>query len=217
MNSEEIEIYGWILNSIQHPLDNDDINCLDIDVEDQESDCDDDYSSEDEHLEAPDDPDYQPEEAKNEIVCFDNEKKLRIYQAIRSRPNQSVESLAKRLRVSSSIIYNYMNILKQGPSLRVKFRRLDKILFDEFCRLRESGFLIRYNDLRQFALEFATELGIPKEKFHAGPSWLLKFKRKNRIVVRKITRFMTQRQFISLDTIQKGRIRWESERSIAAI
>ena len=216
LNCDELEVYRQIMNFMQHAFDNDSISCLDIDVEEPESDMSSEEEDTDEEQQSnitsvkraklDSDLDFDPTEyLPTGSTRLHPHKAKQLIETLKSRPNQSPDAIASRVNVNVRTVYAYKKALKDGGSIRKKLQQLDSLLFDEFCDLREAGLLIRDNDLRQMALDIAAKLEIASDQFRACESWIYRFKKHHRIKIRKITRYMTYRQFVCLDSIaQEG-------------
>ncbi len=63
------------------------------------------------------------------------------------------------------------------------------IVCELFHASRAAGFQIHY--LRLWALHKVHKIGLSTNSFQAFDTWILNFKRKNNIVSRKVTKFVT--------------------------
>jgi hypothetical protein len=82
--------------------------------------------------------------------------------------------------------------LERGGSNYKKYDNVDKMTLEAFISMRDDEEEVHDNDLIDAALNAAEELGLTE--FKASASWLLRFKKKYRIVSRKVTAYVTSAQ-----------------------
>lgn len=83
-------------------------------------------------------------------------------------------------------------LFSKGGSRLSKQQKLDQNVFQEFCEWKKQRMIVHARDLVDCALKHAEFLRL--RKFKASPAWLHKFKKKHRIVSRRITTFLTKKQ-----------------------
>lgn len=82
----------------------------------------------------------------------------------------------------------FRKIVHHRGTLKDKFKRIDKYVFDKFYIARnEERLFVHENNFREWGWEKAVELGI-EDIFKATPKWLHNFKIRHNIVSRKITK-----------------------------
>ena len=91
---------------------------------------------------------------------------------------------------NKSQLYRYKKQIKKRGTLQDKYKKIWNYTLLKFRNASSNKITIHDIDLRRFALEKAKDIGLMR--FKACDSWILKFKSVNRIVSRKITKFITK-------------------------
>lgn len=74
---------------------------------------------------------------------------------------------------------------------------IDSWTYDRFVEARENFQQVTTRNLQQWALSAASQF--PNFEFKASESWVTKFKRRHKIRQRKITRYVSERETVSLE------------------
>lgn len=97
-----------------------------------------------------------------------------------------------KLVTSISQLYNWENQLMGGGSARDRSKEIEKYTLKKFDIAKEEKKIVHDKNIRRWALEAKKELG--DKTFKAGKTWILNFKRKNKIVSRKINKFISKKK-----------------------
>ena len=82
-----------------------------------------------------------------------------------------------------------------------KMKELEAAVAQKFLAARSNFHAVHALDLQRWAMAEARELGLP---FVASNNWCKLFKKKNRIVSRKITKFVSNVNIRDRDTIERS-------------
>ncbi len=82
-----------------------------------------------------------------------------------------------------------------------KILQFSKVTSDKFVEANQKKFVVHDNDLRRRAIQLNREIHL--EGFTASSRWIWKFKKANRIVSRKVTKFITRSYNEQLEDAQK--------------
>jgi hypothetical protein len=100
----------------------------------------------------------------------------------------TVQNRFKRLS-NRQTLYTWEKQVEEGGSNRDKYLDICNFVLQRFQSAKERCAFVHDIDLRTWAVKRAMELDMPS--FKASRGWLFKFKTSNRIVSRKITKFIT--------------------------
>lgn len=92
-----------------------------------------------------------------------------------------------------AIFFRY-EVRKNAGEVSNRFKKLNEIskgTFDIFMEKKREHMPVHDRDLRRWALKCNNNLLSPLRRFKASKAWLHVFKRKHRIVTRKITKFVS--------------------------
>ena len=133
---------------------------------------------------------YTVEQMKNIVDYYDSRKTNKLGQTTKRYSSVTNYATVKRFR-------SYVEA--NGTNLH-KFKRLQQHVMERFSIARSNLVHVSEDDLKRWGSIKARELGLP---FHASPKWLHVFKIKNRIVSRKITKYMTTREHENLSNVEE--------------
>lgn len=156
-----------------------------------------------------DDPDIQEEDLKDcavkKINIRSEEYKFNTVLAKMEHPRWSLPTLKKHgfaAGVSSwKTIRDWEVQFDNGGSSDFKFKKIDEDTLKQFQAARTTHKTVTITDLRRMALTSAMTWDLPD--FKASSSWLDNFKRKHSISKRKITKFISTREMISVEEINE--------------
>lgn len=94
----------------------------------------------------------------------------------------SVQKKFRRVK-NVAILYEWKKQLENGGSHNDKYLKIWEFVLDQFRLAKETQIIVHDDNLRNWAVAKARELGL--ESFTASTGWLAKFKSTNRIVSRK--------------------------------
>jgi hypothetical protein len=117
--------------------------------------------------------------------------------------HRKFSSMTSRFKwiTSQSLLYRFKAEIEKGETNISKLSRLKTMLYDEFTMCRKAGKLLRDFDLRVMAMNIAKKLEI--DNFRCSHRWMNYFKRKFRIVSRKVTTFVARARFVDREGQQK--------------
>ena len=92
---------------------------------------------------------------------------------------------------------------------REKFKKISEYVFSVIKKARGDKLVVHDTSIRKWALKRARKVGL--ENFTASGSWIAKFKRLNRIVDGKITKFTCSKPTRSLTEIEDEGVRFHIE------
>jgi len=81
--------------------------------------------------------------------------------------------------------------VESGGTNIEKLRFITKETYQQFKEARDNNKIVHDNDIRKWSLEIARQVSY--DTFRASVSWVQKFKKKFKIVSRKITKFVTRK------------------------
>ncbi len=108
-------------------------------------------------------------------------------------------------------IWRYKNYINSGGTNYQKWFQVSEKLFNKLKIAREKYLPVHDNDLKRWALELGSEVGLSRDEFKASDSWIFQFKKKFKISSRRITKFVTKRQYISQEEIKDKSIAFTLE------
>lgn len=108
-------------------------------------------------------------------------------------------------------IYRMRKYVENGGTNFHKWFNVSTKLFSKFKNSREQFLPVHDIDLKRWALEFGREEGLSLDEFQASDSWILNFKNKYRISSRKVTKFVTRRQFVNQEELEDNAITFTLE------
>jgi hypothetical protein len=92
-----------------------------------------------------------------------------------------------------------------------KWFQVSEKLFNKLKSAREKYLPIHDIDLNRWALEIGIEVGLSRDEFKASDSWIFQFKSKFGASSRRITKFVTKRQFVSQEEVENKSISFTLE------
>ena len=81
--------------------------------------------------------------------------------------------------------------MESGGTNIEKLRFITKETYQQFKEARDNNKIVHDNDIRKWSLKIARQVSY--DTFRASVSWVQKFKKKFKIVSRKITKFVTRK------------------------
>lgn len=87
--------------------------------------------------------------------------------------------------------------IKKGGTSQEKFAIIDSWTYDRFKEARENLQQVTTRNLQQWALAAASQF--ENFEFKASNAWVIKFKRRHRIRQRKVTKFVSERETVTLE------------------
>lgn len=163
------------------------MDLLDIEfVTDEEleesNDDDDDYRSDNEDSCIP----------EHEIVNNNYKRKAVEFWRSGKKNRYSLSAVQNRFKKVKSVhqLYRWEHSLQKGGTRREKLIYISHYVLNHFKEANNEQRIIHDLDLRQWALEAKEQIDLPS--FKAGPTWILNWKRKYKIVSRKITKFVNR-------------------------
>lgn len=161
-------------------------------------------------VDTDDDPEYEPPPVEKRFKLEDEYTKEEWDDIIEMRDKgysfSTIQHRYKKLRTLRDInryviillilifdsLFRVRKLREKGGSFYSKFHHLDEMVVNEFVLWKSLRMIVHDIDIADCAFKLATELGIPN--FKASRSWVLRFKKKHRIVSRKITTYLTKAQ-----------------------
>jgi hypothetical protein len=137
-------------------------------------------------------------------------KKIVELKYVRKWKFKSIKSKYKLL-TDEKEIWRYQKYIENGGNNFQKWFEVSEKVFNKFKNAREKYLPIHDIDLKRWALEVGREVGLSRDEFKASDSWILYFKRKCKISSRRITKFVTKRQFVSQEEIEDESITFTLE------
>lgn len=141
---------------------------------------------------------YEPLQGKNELFTYDYIDRVLKYKD-EGHSFKSIQHMFRRVK-HDKYLTNFKKYHDQMGTNREKYARISSHCWNMFIAARDSLSTIHDRDIRRWALEEARKLQV--SGFTASHSWLQEFKRKNKIVSRKITRFVTMKQQMNKEEIE---------------
>jgi hypothetical protein len=177
-NSEELRIVSVVETFLQDLLAGSVNLELDVDSDDDAYESDSDDESQDGH--DPTKSKYAPEQWSKIIDLY----------FVKGWKFKAVKHNYKRL-TSAKEIHRARDYLERGGNQHQKWKAIDELVYEEFKRLRAERIPVHDRDLQELAL--AAGESIELFQFRASSFWLFRFKRRHRIVGRKVTKFVGHR------------------------
>lgn len=120
----------------------------------------------------------------------------------RKRRNfESVRSKFKLLKHENQL-YAWEKAVKESKLQR--FKEINDYVLERFRGGLEKGAIVHDRDLRRWAICKSNQNTITRSKFSASRHWLWKFKTRNIIVSRKITKFVRRNYSSEFGNIEKN-------------
>ena len=145
--------------------------------------------------------DYEPEEKKEKLVEYiPLEYKIKVVNIAKKHPGRSLKVLQRqgchRLKYMKDIP-RWEESIKSGGTLIDKYNTIDSWTYDRFTEARENNQQVSTRNLQQWGLSAASQF--PDLNFKASETWVQEFKRKHRIRQRKITKYITERETVTVE------------------
>jgi hypothetical protein len=116
-----------------------------------------------------------------------------------------------KLLTDEKEIWRYQKYIDNGGNNFQKWFEVSEKLFNKLKSARERYLPIHDHDLKRWALELGNEVGLSRDEFKASDTWILQFKRRFKISSRRITKFVTKRQYLSQEEIENKSIAFTLE------
>ena len=163
--------------------------------------------------------DYDYQEVENEATnqCYYSlDKKIEIINFRNSGKNgrlsfSSVKNRYKKVS-SESQLNRWEKQIKNGGTQQDKYKMIDNFTLNKFIESRAKNLIIHDLNLKVWSLEFANSIQF--DSFKASDKWLHNFKKRNNIVSRKITKFVSlhfdvqeeEKNKIAMEFVQKAKV-----------
>ena len=108
-----------------------------------------------------------------------------------------------KLLPSQGYVSRCRQYISQQGTKRQKIEDIRQLVFKKFSDAREKCLPVHDVDIQRWGFKAAKELNVGN--FHASHHWLLDFKRKYRIVSRRVTNIVTHHQVEDHEIIQKSK------------
>ena len=118
----------------------------------------------------------------------------------RRRSWRSIDNRYKLLP-NQGYVSRFRQYIFQQETKRQKTESMRQLVFRKSSDAREKCLPVHDVDIQRWSFKAAKELKVGN--FHASHHWLLDFKRKYRIVSRRVTNIVTHHQVEDHETIQK--------------
>lgn len=147
--------------------------------------------------------DYVPDEKKRKMADYiPLEYKIKVLNIAKAHPTWKLETLQKHgcghlKRMDDLKLWK--KDVEQGGTRFDKFHVIDSWTYDRFVEMRRNYKQVTTRNLQQWALAAASQF--PDLQFKASDRWVTKFKQRHNIRQRKITRFVSNRETNSMETI----------------
>lgn len=162
-----------------------------------------------------------PQKEKSVVFYSRNEKleMLKYWLNVKNQPtlpqtfaHRTMSAMKNRFRTRCPArcrLYEWKRQWERGElmSVKEKFNRITMHVTETFKQRRQEGRCVHDADIKMWAKAKAIELNF--RSFHASDSWVLRWKRKNNIVSRKVKSFITVRTYQSRDDIRKSVEDWQ--------
>lgn len=202
VNDKEIELHETIKDIIKNAMD-DTSFAMQTDTTLEFEDY---WSSklpEAEFVEADEIEEYEESENEEEDSCteeiINNDYKRRAVEYWKSgkKGHYALSTVQHRFKKVKSLpqLYQWELYLQKGGTHREKLLYITEYVLNKFNDANDKNRIIHDLDLRRWALEAKEEINL--RNFKAGVTWILNFKRKHRIVSRKITKFINRQSKIN--------------------
>jgi hypothetical protein len=125
-------------------------------------------------------------------ISIEDKKRAVDYWKSGKTKNLTLATVSKRFRFVYSIqqLKNFEKHIENYGSREEKIKDIWNYTFNEFLKAKNNYLTVHDNDLKRWAIKRNIEISLPY--FTASHSWLWRFKTQNRIVSRKITKFVTR-------------------------
>jgi hypothetical protein len=125
------------------------------------------------------------------MVSFEDKRKAVEFWNSGKKKRLSLNTVSNHFRFITSVqqLYEFEKQVETQGSGNDKLKEIWTYTFQEFMSAKDKSLIIHDYDLKRWALYKRRENGL--ENFTASRDWLWRFKSQNRIVSRKITRFVT--------------------------
>lgn len=131
--------------------------------------------------------------------------KIKVINLVRENPNWKIASIrafgGSRLTRLDQLTRWKKDIASGGTKID-KYSVIDKWVFDRFKERRENGIPVHTRDLRLWGLQAAAQFD--DLYFTASQGWIVKFKARHRIRMRKITKLIKPTERKSADDLGKS-------------
>lgn len=159
---------------------------------------------------------YQPSPQKQQYpdVSFEDMKRAVDYRNETKKPRE-IGSVMNRFRwIQNARHYYYIaKIVKAGGARNMKLIAINDFVLEKFNDAVANRCRIHDGDLIRWALSKKRDINY--SQFKASASWLLRFKRRNRIGVRSITHIVSKKSVENMDIIKASGVSFvESMRNL---
>lgn len=118
--------------------------------------------------------------------------------------NRKISSVQKNFRKVKSVtqLRRWAHNLNKGGTYKEKLTKIAHYTLNNFKDALNKKLPVHDIDLRRWALRARDLVQMPDPDFKASDSWVTKFKTENKIVSRKITKYVTKQQLLNADTLE---------------
>lgn len=111
-------------------------------------------------------------------------------------PEESTKKGCSRLKRMKDLA-KWKKHIKSGGTMIDKYAIIDSWTYDRFTEARQIYQQVTTRNLQQWALSAASQF--KNFEFKASNSWVERFKRKHRICQRKITKYVSKRESVTIE------------------
>uniref|UniRef100_A0A914YV56 HTH CENPB-type domain-containing protein n=1 Tax=Panagrolaimus superbus TaxID=310955 RepID=A0A914YV56_9BILA len=159
------------------------------------------------------DPSYSDTEAKTKDRKFLEQKYpqetwIEIIEKYNTTKFTSIQHNYRKLKDRHEIL-RMKQYLTTGGSTFHKYEKIDEFVINEFIKWKQDFQIVHERDLVDAAMSAADSLGM--ENFKASEFWIRSFKRRHRIVSRKITNFIATKDLAQEESIQDRIVSFRDE------
>jgi hypothetical protein len=130
------------------------------------------------------------DQMKNIVEFYDNKKSKKFERTQQRYPRVS----------DSKCISRFREYLASNGTRVSKLTDLEAYVSAKFHTARDQFLAVHDRDIRRWAIQKSKEIDL---EFLASNTWLWLFKQRNRIVARKITKYITQKDIAGFETLQQ--------------
>ncbi|XP_076667942.1 uncharacterized protein LOC143368768 [Andrena cerasifolii] len=113
------------------------------------------------------------------------------------------------------LLNKWKKVVENNGSVRDKYIFINNWTYDRFIEARSLNRQVTTRSLQQWAIQAANQFLSNSFHFSASHTWVTKFKLRNRITQRKVTRFVSKKDTISFqDTLQAAQVFQDQVRDV---
>ncbi|XP_043263202.1 uncharacterized protein LOC122403642, partial [Colletes gigas] len=150
---------------------------------------------------------YSPPAKKEKREVISWATKIKAVTAAKLHPTWTWKTLQRsvtRQLCSASQLLHWKQIIERNCSSHEKYHVITQWTVDRFLEARQLKKQITTRMLQLWALQASNQFRSDDFKFRASTSWVKKLKREQRIKQRKITRFISKKDTLTVEDIMKS-------------